>query len=636
MKKDKAKYLIVYGLFPALKLKIQSLINASPWFSVSFDESLNRHLQQCQMDANIRYWDSQRNIAQSTYYDSKFLLRPNADNLTEEIFSAITDLDRSKFLHLAMDGPNTNWLVLDNVDDRQVSDGFNKTLQLGSCTLHILHGAFQTGIKKSSWEISKVLKAIWKILDESPARRDIYLRESPSGKLPLKFCTTRWIEDKPVADRALEIWPSICSTVKYWQSLPASKRPKNKSYNTLVEHCLDVFIPAKLQFFSFVADILQRYLVIFQSDNPLLPFVFDELSLILYRLLRLVYKKKKLDSESLNKLMTESFLQQKENQLEEYLIDIGAATNDTLKNLTIGPEHKRKFRDDCKLIVVEILVKLSERLPTNKSVVVAASSISPINIAKVPLKAEKRFKVLTDNLYSSKFITSAVADNAKFQYDQFLKNEVVLNQEKLLKFDFKTQRVDSFFYEIVGIKDDYKDLWKVMQLVFIATHGQSFTERGFSINKLTSDVNMQDKSLIAQRFIYDAMRGSGHDSATFPITKEIRQSCKKARHREKLFLSSKKVDQVSEHELKRKSKEDEVKEVKRRKLELEESMNTLKKSLYEEAILSAQKQGGKDHATKAASFAKSLKEKETVYEELNVIEKKLEIEYKYFKVTCYR
>ena len=62
-----------------------------------------------------------------------------------------------------------------------------------------------------------------------------------------------------------------------------------------------------------------------------------------------------------------------------------------------------------------------------------------------------------------------------------------------------------------------------MKLIFIATHGQSFTERGFSINKLTSDVRMEDESSTAQRAIYDAMNGADADADSFPITKEIRQ-----------------------------------------------------------------------------------------------------------------
>ena len=120
MKKDKAKYMIVYGLYPALKVKLQAQINASTWFSVSFDESLNRHQQKCQMDINIRFWGNEKHIAQSVYYDSKFLLRPNEPNLKEEVFNSIEALSMAKFLHLAMDGPSTNWNVLDLVNEHLV------------------------------------------------------------------------------------------------------------------------------------------------------------------------------------------------------------------------------------------------------------------------------------------------------------------------------------------------------------------------------------------------------------------------------------------------------------------------------------------------------------------------------------
>ena len=71
----------------------------------------------------------------------------------------------------------------------------------------------------------------------------------------------------------------------------------------------------------------------------------------------------------------------------------------------------------------------------------------------------------------------------------------------------------------------------MQKLIFIATRGKSFNNRGFSINKLTSDVNMEEESLIAQRFIYDTMDSADADAGSFPMTKEMRQSCKKARQR---------------------------------------------------------------------------------------------------------
>ena len=72
VKKNKARYMIVYGLCPAQKAK-QTKINASPW--------LNYHQQKCQMHVNICYWDGERNVGQSVYYVPQFLQRPNKANL---------------------------------------------------------------------------------------------------------------------------------------------------------------------------------------------------------------------------------------------------------------------------------------------------------------------------------------------------------------------------------------------------------------------------------------------------------------------------------------------------------------------------------------------------------------------------
>ena len=74
MKKDKARYMITYGLYPALKEKQQTKINASPWSTVSFDESLKCHQLKCKMDMDIHYWDGEKNVAQSISIQALFLV----------------------------------------------------------------------------------------------------------------------------------------------------------------------------------------------------------------------------------------------------------------------------------------------------------------------------------------------------------------------------------------------------------------------------------------------------------------------------------------------------------------------------------------------------------------------------------
>ena len=51
----------------------------------------------------------------------------------------------------------------------------------------------------------------------------------------------------------------------------------------------------------------------------------------------------------------------------------------------------------------------------------------------------------------------------------------------------------------------HAELSVVIKIICIISHGQSFTERGFSINKEINDCNMLEESLICQRIVYDAL-----------------------------------------------------------------------------------------------------------------------------------
>ena len=51
----------------------------------------------------------------------------------------------------------------------------------------------------------------------------------------------------------------------------------------------------------------------------------------------------------------------------------------------------------------------------------------------------------------------------------------------------------------------HTELSVVIKIICIISHWQSFTERGFSINKEINDCNMLEESLICQRIDYDAL-----------------------------------------------------------------------------------------------------------------------------------
>ena len=109
--------------------------------------------------------------------------------------------------------------------------------------------------------------------------------------LSFRFCKTRWVEDRPVADRALEVWSSIKKSVSYWKDLSKSQRLKNSSYECLVSNYADVLISSKLHFCSYIASIFENYLTVFQSDFPVFPFFFDALEEVFNRFVGLIYEK---------------------------------------------------------------------------------------------------------------------------------------------------------------------------------------------------------------------------------------------------------------------------------------------------------------------------------------------------------
>ena len=44
-----------------------------------------------------------------------------------------------------------------------------KLLDIGSCSLHIIHGAFKSGAEKNGWDIKSIFKAAYTILHDTPA-----------------------------------------------------------------------------------------------------------------------------------------------------------------------------------------------------------------------------------------------------------------------------------------------------------------------------------------------------------------------------------------------------------------------------------------------------------------------------------
>ena len=86
------------------------------------------------------------------------------------------------------------------------------------------------------------------------------------------------------------------------------------------------------------------------------------------------------EAGTLVNIIQKSFINDKENLCEK--IDVGSATKACLDNTHVSSKRKRKFKEDCRAIVLMRLTKLAERSPIKYNHVRNAASLSPNNIVK--------------------------------------------------------------------------------------------------------------------------------------------------------------------------------------------------------------------------------------------------------------
>lgn len=103
------------------------------------------------------------------------------------------------------------------------------------------------------------------------------LNLTKSNIFALPFCGHRWVENLPLAERALTIWPNIKKYVKavLTKQFP---HPGKSSFDTIAAASGDPLIPAKLHFFMAISRSVTPFLTRYQTDEPVLPFIMNDLA----------------------------------------------------------------------------------------------------------------------------------------------------------------------------------------------------------------------------------------------------------------------------------------------------------------------------------------------------------------------
>ena len=252
----------------------------------------------------------------SRYITSSFLGHARADDLLEETMKELVQVEGMNSLtSISMDGPNVNLKFRGMLAKSVKEECGNCLLNVGTCGLHIIHNAFRKGHKEADWEVESFLSSLFSFFDQTSARREDYTAStskwnsmmplvvalsttllfilahiclciiSESTKFPLQHCNHRWVENVAVAERAVEMWPSVKSFLGSLEKQDKKSQPKCASYSNLLLFRKNKFLLPQVHTYISIALVLQRILMIFQVDHPMLPFLLNEVAIAMKALI---------------------------------------------------------------------------------------------------------------------------------------------------------------------------------------------------------------------------------------------------------------------------------------------------------------------------------------------------------------
>nr|XP_042905445.1 uncharacterized protein LOC122270779 [Parasteatoda tepidariorum] len=526
LKKSKIAYSILYGIAPYFKTELITNISKCEFFTVGFDESLNKVSQKTQMDINVRFWCNEQELVCTRYLTSAFLSRTTADEIRRNFKEALSILNISKMVQISMDGPNVNHKFFKDLkaeirDESQ--DGHPIILNMGSCGLHVLHGAFKTGIRMTNWSLIQFLRSLYNLFKGVPARRALFVQYTGSNVFPIKFCPVRWLQNGDVAQRAIDMIPHLR---KFISGVKLNKdNLRTESFINVCAIIEDPLLEAKLQFFKSLIAEVEPFLEEFQKDAPLVPFLYSSLHSICLNIISKFVKDNIIKENSLHKID----FSKKDNFLPADKIDLGYAARNALKKRNkekkIADNEVSQFRNDCLACYKSFVSKLFEKSPLLYPLTKAVTCFDP-DVAIVVDLASLRIKNLLTILMENAWIDGPTADKAERQYKSALKQNLVI--ELLKNFNRTDSRVDVLWRDVFKLLKDHHEISKVMKLTMSLYNGNANVERGFSVNSQCLIENLKEETLISQRIVYDTIISTVKNVNSYKISKPLVHSFRNA------------------------------------------------------------------------------------------------------------
>ena len=506
-------YLAKFGLAPHFRALISQRIGDSGSFVLLFDESMNMN-QRKQMDFHVRAWQHRQVVTR--YYGSAFLGHATAEDMVASFENSTADLATSNMLQLSMDGPNVNWKCHRVIDAQMKRDSNVSLIDIGSCGLHIVPGAFKKATKASTWEVDEFLKSLFWLFKDTPARRQDFGKatKNPNPVFPLRFCETRWVENVPVVARALQIYPDVKKYVAAVESTASGiNNPKTKSYNVVKTGCDDPLLEAKMHVYKSLATEIRAFLTLYQTDKPMLPFLSKDLYKVLKSIMTRFIKADTMKKISSAKVLIEVDLSDKTNLVNHKKVDVGFEADCILKELlakkVISELQEMQFCNEARDFICVLAQSLLDKSPLPYSLTRNVCWLDPREMAKGKEVCVPKMKTCLKLLVQANRVNSADCDTIIAQFGNYVDEVVSSSMSEFKNFDPSSDRLDNLLFDTMSTSTDYASLWSCVTKLMLLSHGQASVERGFSVNRQLETENLDDETYECQRIICDHVQSVG-------------------------------------------------------------------------------------------------------------------------------
>ena len=169
--------------------------------------------------------------------------------------------------------------------------------------------------------------------------------------------------------------------------------------------------------------------------------------------------------------LKKDWIENKENHLENGLVDIGAATNLKFHKTNVKSESKKKFQVECKQFVIAVLLKINERSLMQFSIVQNARYLDPVLMARFPEVSSQRFTNLAETFFALNKVSANIANKLKSQRADLFNVACFEHKEKFLDFKMKSDHVGGFLMDLLSEKC-HADLLVVIKIIYIYLIGR--------------------------------------------------------------------------------------------------------------------------------------------------------------------